>query len=878
MVQLKGSTRRTTTDREGRFAFTNVRSGAYAITVSYAGYGPAEAAITVGGEPVEREFRLKPNERAESDIDALVVVARARGQAQAINLQRSAASLRTVVSADALGQIREGNIGDALVRLPGVSVETRAGVQRTATIRGLSPQYNTVTVDGLRMTNVDGNRDIALDSFPSNMLARVQVIKSPTADMSSDAIGGTVDLITPSAFDTNGRLIKGHVGGTYNERGKSWNKEVGVTLADTFGADDQFGVLASFDYFHDQRGYDTVETAYTIGANQIAAINRSFYYDRNEIKDRIGAGLSLDYRPGADTKLFFRALYSYDFRELNQRGTDYRPNVATQFNVTANGGSSTGGRIDQITFYREPKNVFQMYYGGIDQTMGSWNMGGRVAYSKARKQYPRTLQITNSINNVNLTYDKSSPDFPAFRVDNAVDIKNPALLTFRQFDANQVPRVEDEWTVDGHAGRDVVNGRFPWHVDAGFRASWKNASQAQPLTVRYSGLTGVAASGLLETYVNSDFMPKSDGRAQLLPNFPSWQAYLALQKNNPAAFTQNAAAALFTNQTRENADFSISENIYSGYIQADVDIGRLNLLGGVRVERTDVGSVANRVTTVGNTVTSTPLTAANSYTNVLPGLQARYTSADDRLVVRAAATKAISRPPQGDLVASSQENPQANQRVIGNPDLVPAESLNLDLTAEYFLPPLGLISGGVFYKDIDKFVFSSSRIAADGVDERTRVNGEGGKVLGFEAAWVQSLDFLPAPFDGLGVESNFTYLHTDATYPGRPQSLPLANSPKYAFNGILSYVKGPLDIRLSYNRLPKRLESVGVDLATDRYYAAVSVLDLAVKLKVMRGQTLFLNVKNLTDEPTVLYQGGRSTPTSVTYYGPQFNAGLQFTF
>jgi TonB-dependent receptor len=875
VVRLGDSGRQAITGRDGGFIFTDLAPGRYEITVDYAGFARGALGVDVGQDNVNANVELSAS---DVEVDQILVVARREGQASAINLQRNAPSVRTVVSADALGQIREGNIGDALVRLPGLSVETRAGVQRTATIRGLAPQYNTVQVDGLRMTNVDGNRDIALDSFPSNMLARVEVVKSPTSDMSADAIGGTVDLITRSAYDTRGRIVEGQVGATYNDLRGNWNQQIGITLGDTFGSDKQFGALASVYYWHDERGYDAVETAYTIGASGIPGINRSYYYDRNEVKDRIGAGLALDYRPTDTTSAFFRALYSYDFRELNQRGTDYRPNTATFTNLTANGASSTGARVDLITFYREPKNVFQMYTAGGKHRAGDWNLDGRVAYSKAKKTYPTTLQVTNSVNNVNLTYDLNDRDFPAFRVDNGVDIRNPALATFRQFDTNQVPRTEDEWTIDGSVGRDFQMANYRVNLEFGGRASWKDAAQAQPLTVRYTGLTGVTAPSLLETYTNDDFLSASDGRAALLPSFPDWKKYLELQRTNPAAFTQTAAARQFTAETLANADFSITENIYAGYGQASFDLGQLHVLGGVRIERTEVSSEANRVTTTGTTVTATPVKASNSYTNVLPGLQVRYTAMEDRLVLRGAVTRAISRPPPGDLVASRQENAQLNQRIIGNPNLQPAEATNVDFTAEYFFPPLGVISAGVFYKDIKKFVFSSSAIAPDGVDERTRVNGEGGTVKGFEAAWVQQFNSLPGFLSGLGVEANFTYLDTEAAYPGRRDDLPLVNSPKYIVNGILSYTQGPVDVRLSYNKLPKRIESVGASAALDRYNAPMSVLDFAAKVKVYGRNTLFLNIKNLTNEPTVQYQGSRTTPVAVTYYGRQYNMGINFAF
>ncbi|ODT86440.1 TonB-dependent receptor [Phenylobacterium sp. SCN 70-31] len=876
VVRVGEAGRESVTAQDGGFVIANLGPGDYILVVTYAGLDAQRIPVTVAaGAPTRQNIRLTS---AAVNVDEILVVARLEGQAGAINLQRQAPSLRTVVSADALGQIREGNIGDALVRLPGVSVETRAGVQRTATIRGLAPQYNTVTVDGLRMTNVDGNRDIALDSFPANMLARVEVVKSPTADMSADAIGGTVNLVTKSAFDRRGLVIEGAAGGTYNDLRGNWNYQAGATVSNTFGADGQFGLLGSLYYFRDERGYDVMQTGYDVDAQDRKTINRTFYYDRTEIKDKIGAGLTFDFRPTDSTRAFLRGIYHYDYRDLNHQGTDYRPNAATLANVTPDGATSTGGRIDTIAFYREPKNVFQMYSGGAEHRAGAWTVDGRVAFSKARKTYPVTLQLVNSFNGVNLAYDRSDRDFPVFTITNNIDVTDPSRLAFRQFDTNQVPRTEKEWSFDSNFAREFT-GAVPVRMKGGVRVTLKDAAQAQPLTVRYTGLVGVPVADLLEPLSSPDFMKASDGRAVLVGFTPDWRKYLQLQQTNPGAFTQTAAARLFTEETRANADFTIGEDIYAGYLMGTIDLDAFQVVAGARVEHTKVSSEANAVVTNNGAIQSiTRVSDSNSYTNVLPGVQVRYTAMDDRLVLRGAVTQSISRPPPGDLVPSRQENAQLNQRIIGNPNLKPAESLNLDASAEYFLPPVGLVSAGVFYKDISDFVFSSSRIAADGVDERTRQNGEGGKVTGVEVAWVQQFTSLPGLFSGLGIEANYTWLDSEGAYPGRTEDLPLVNSPRHTLNGVVSYVQGPVSVRLSYNYLSKRLESVGARAALDVYNAKSSVWDVAVKVRVRDRHSVFFNVKNLTDEPTIQYQGGRSDPTLLTYYGRQFNFGVNFDF
>jgi TonB-dependent receptor len=868
--------RETVAGREGAFSFARVPPGSYTLVVNYVGVASRTMTLEVSAGGTAR---LDVGLRAETGaLEEILVTARIAGHGETLSIQRNAPTYRTVVSADALGQIREGNIGDALVRLPAVSVETRAGVQRTATIRGLAPQYNTVTIDGLRMTNVDGNRDIALDSFPINLLGRVEVVKANTPDLPADAIGGTLNLITRSAFDKDEPIVELELGGTYNDVRENWNQQAQVALGKRLGADETFGVFASLSYFHDERGYDTVESAYTVSAQNLFTLNRALYYDRYEIKDRIGAGVAFDYRPTDTDKYFFKVLYNYDYRDLNHYGTDWRPNPA---NVTSRQGSTvatTGGRVDSFAFYREPKNVFEMYIVGGENQLGDWTADYRTAWSQAEKGYPETIQIVNSFNGVNLTYDTSQRDFPAFQITNGVDINNPANLAFRQVQVTQVPRVEDEWSYDANLAKDFFGaGGSQWNLKFGARITTKDAAQAQPATNRFATLTGNTAAQLLEYHSTPGFMGEAAGHQRLLGFYPDWQRYQALIDQG-TGLTRNAGDNLFVAQTIPSAEFDISEDIYGAYSQLTVDFDRLQVLLGLRWEETEINSRANRVVSNATQVLAvTPVNASSSYSELLPGLHLRY-SAGENLQFRGAITKALSRPPPADLIPSVQENAQLNQRIIGNPDLKPAESVNLDVSAEYYFSAAGVLSAALFHKDIENFVFSSSRFAADGVDERTRANGDGGKLLGLELVWNQQFTALPAPFDGLGVEANYTWLDSEGKYPGRTDELTFVNAPDYIFNGILSYARGALDLRLSYNQMPDRLESVGGRQALDRYNAASDIVDFALRYDLKENYRLFLNVKNLTDEPVVAFQGTREAPVAVTYFGTQYNFGVQYQF
>lgn len=866
-VRLVEANRVVVSNREGFFSIPRVAPGRYTLQVSYLGLETVRRELEVAaGRNTLEEVALRS---AVFALEGIVVAGQIEGQAQALNLQRSADNLKFVVSRDALGQVQEGNIGDALNRLPGITVETRAGVQRTATIRGLAPQYNTVTVDGFTMTNVDGDRDIALDSYPSNTLAHVEVVRAVTPDMPGDAIGGSVNLVTRTAFDRSGRTLFGNLGGTYNAKRGSWNRQFEITAGDRFGADRGLGALFTLAYFQDVRGYDVSNIGYTVSAQDQYTIANNLVYDRDEKKDKVGVGLNLDYRPRGDTRLFAKGMYNHDYRWLHRRATDYRP-AQNQVNI--------------INFYREPKNVFQMYILGAVRETGPWEMDLRAAYSKADKEYPITYQVTQGFNGVQMTVDRSDPAFPTFTVTNGVELDDVSRLLIRNIQVTQAPRGEDDLALEGNVRRQFLLGRLPAALRTGLRYSTKDAAQAQPDYARYT-VTGLDPGAMVERYSNSRFFNEAGGRARLTRIFPdraAWERALA----SKAGFT---AVEPFSTQGRANSDWAIGEDILSSYVMGTVDVGDLRILGGVRVERTSNDSRANEVV-ISRVEGQDRVTAINvresssSYTNWLPGLHLRYNASAD-LVIRASVNRTISRPPPGDLIPSLQVNAQLTQPsvIIGNPDLVPATSTNLDLSAEYYLPPLGLISAGVFRKNIDNFVFSErTRLASGpfaGFDEIRRVNGDGGKVTGAELTWSQQLAMLPGVLGGLGVQANATFLSTEGVYPGREgEKLPLTRSPDWVANLALGYTATRFSARGAFMARSDRLIGVGGRPALDRYARADRSLDFSAEYALPRYGTVFFHTRNLMNRADIEFQGSTDYPVSTTYYGRQFNLGLKYEF
>lgn len=864
-VRVDGTVLESITGREGQFVIRGVSAGTQTLVVRYLGYAVSRVTVTVeAARKADIDVLLTPN------LETVTTIGQVAGQATAINLQRSSDNLKTVVSREALGLVQEGNIGDALLRLPGIIVETRAGVNRTATIRGLAPQYNSVTVDGLPITNVDGNRDVALDEFPYATLSRVEVTKTLTPDLPGDGIGGSLNLVTRTAFDAPGRTLAFNVGGTSNQRGNTFNKQLELVVGDRLGAKKNIGYLFTGSYFHDYRGYDGSDNTYsTVGTNPFVLASNNVY-DRGEEKRRTGLGFNIGYRPTTGTTLYAKAIWSDDYRWLDQKGTTWRP---------------TTSQVDDITFYREPHNLFQMYIVGGTAQFGSWNTDVRASHSRADKTYPATMQITTRVSNVAMTSDMSEPRFPNFTVTNGVDLTNKSLQRLVNVDQTQAPRKEDETTVDLSARRTFSLNGLPFALKFGARNSSKHSSQSQPIYARYTLSAANSASitpTLARDVATPDFMPASNGRSRLLPFFPDYDRWLQAVQSGGGPFLVSEP---FTTQGRANSNFGIDESITAAFAMGTLDIGTVRLIGGARFEHTANSGRANlvRTATVNGVTTVTGVVEQNSsasYDNVLPSLHLRYQPLVP-LVLRASFTTGMSRPAPGDLIPSAQVNAQLNPPtvVVGNPDLKPATAKNWDASAEYALGELGAMSVSLFRKDIESFVFSQrTRLTTGdfaGYDEQRRVNSEGGNSEGIELAWVQRFNMLPGLLSGLGIESNYSVIRSEARYPGRSESLPLTGPAREVLNLIGFYNLRGFELRASYVQRSARLSAVGASLAQDRYFAPDKLVDLTFGYGMPRFGSIFLNVRNAGNAPTVEYVGDRSHPVSTTYYGRQINFGIR---
>ncbi|HTX19876.1 MAG TPA: carboxypeptidase-like regulatory domain-containing protein, partial [Bacteroidota bacterium] len=181
------------TDVDGKFLIRGIPAGTKTVRISYLGYRTVttDVAITEGGT-MEQEFRLTAQALTGETV---VVTAQARGQMASINQQLSSTSIINVVSAEKMKELPDANIAESIGRLPGISLQRNAGEADAVVVRGLSPKYNEISIEGVPMSSTYyADRGVDLSLLGDDLVKGVEVSKTLQPNMDADALGGTVNL------------------------------------------------------------------------------------------------------------------------------------------------------------------------------------------------------------------------------------------------------------------------------------------------------------------------------------------------------------------------------------------------------------------------------------------------------------------------------------------------------------------------------------------------------------------------------------------------------------------------------------------------------------------------------------------------------------
>ncbi len=811
---------------------------------------------------------------AATELDRVEVRPQLESQTRAVDLKRSSDAIQDAVSSDSMGVYPDKNVAESLQRLPGVSVTRDQGEGRFVVVRGLDANLNSVSIDGVSVgTPEDSSRAAPLDVIPSDSTERLRVVKSPTPDMPGDAIGGAILVESASAFDRDGRSLRGKLEASHQDLSGHTSPKAAFNYSEVFA--DTFGVALGVNYQNRKFESDNTEVEYGEfdGGSEDDLFATSLQHRKYEIeRKRIGANLNFDWRPSEDSQYYLRTLYSqFDDAETRQRAI---------FNfgdgeVTALGNNQF--RVDDLPadaiqkrmrYRTKEENTFAASLGGENRLTNAV-LDYKVGYTRTEERVNDEMEARFEYNGDDLaaTVDQNS-GIPRYTLSNASWMDN-GNYDFDRFVLSP-KRVDDK----EHSAQ--VNIRFDGDNSSykfGLLGRWRDRDvDTDERELR------VGPDVALSDWTTSSPDHRGGSLGQGMSS-DAMRRYWAQFGSQYSARPQDVGANAMTSLEE---DYTASEDIFATYAMGTWDIGNLRVIGGVRVENTQFQATGNQVDVAANgrSYTVTPLTADRSYTNVLPGLHLRYDAGSD-WVLRAAANKTVSRPSFGDIAPRIGYNRGDEEVRIGNPELDPYESKNLDLSLERYIGSTGIVSLGLFHKSIDGYIVntvSDSDPEYPGFEVTRVINGDTAKVYGAEFNWQQQLSFLPAGWDGLLVGASGTWLDTDFD-PGldgrADEDFTLPRASKHVYSAHLGYEKEGFSTRLAAVYRSEYLDTLGDSGAYDIFVAPNTQLDFSLDYKITDNVSVYFEAQNLLDKPLELYQGVRSRTLQNEEYGRTYALGLK---
>ncbi len=906
-IQLKGSNLKATTNSEGFFRFSNLPEGKQTLLVSYLGFTAKEVDISASRTPQEILIEL---EATSATLGTVVVTGLRRSQIQSINQKRQALNTIEVITANEAGRLPDINVAEATQRVSGVSIETDRGEGQFVSIRGIQPSLNNVTLNNNTLASTRDSRATALDLLPTEIISSIEVIKTNSPDMEGNAIGGTININTLSAFDKPKPFVnialdglvqtqQVDLGGFDNIRAPY---RAAVTAGKQFGKNKKFGAVASANFFRrdfsasilDPDGWEFFNFFYP---NEI-----ELQIEDNE-RDRLGLSADFEYRPSKNSSIYLKTLYTQTKEvQLNSEfELTLQIGAATPTNQTATSGRFIrgSGELDQA-FTNEVENLYS-YTLGTKNQFGKFSSHIYGTLSKAKTNldnFDATFENPRETEpSLSSTYN-TAPFFFEITPDNKAFASNPENYKLRNLNFTTGLVKENVVEVSADFKYDTKIGKANTIIKFGGR--YRDRSKIQDRSrdsydLSFGGRTIPNANGYsLTPFFFPVSIPAQGGATPFVHgNVNKFKDFVSVPANVRDT-TKLIFDKLVTDQQLYLNDFENNESVTAGYAMGVINMTNLTIITGLRVENTYTKSLNTTISQTRGVVTPGVTVATNNYINFLPSLQLKY-NIGKSFVTRASFTNTIGRPNYSDLSGATNLNyveipPQAGSTQptftgsvrLANPDLKPYTSSNFDVSGEFYIPTGGIIALGGFYKKIKNQIYRNVIPFTQGLLYEGRqyqtfsisqtINADAADLYGMEFTYDQALTFLPGFLKGLGVSANFALITSKVELPTRPnEKLPLFRQASNVYNAAIYYQRKGFEFRVATSHrsaylteaaspqasIAVRAVAAGFSVADfDRYDAARTTYDVSGKYKFPKiNLALSAQVRNLTNAPEQGYQG-----------------------
>lgn len=915
--------------------------GASALALcAFGGAAPAFAQDTVSSDDANEEI--------------VVTGIRASLGASADRKREALVILDSITSED-LGKFPDSNVAESLQRIPGVSIDRNGGEGQFVTVRGFGPEFNTVLVNGRTFASDNTGREFSFDLLAAELITGADVYKSSQASIQDGGIGATINIRTPRPLDIGGFKAVASAKGIYEDNSQEVEPQLFGLVSSTFGGD-TFGVLAALSYqrrnslinFTQNRGYLPGTTVGPTNAplftNVFAPRNQDIGSDTQK-RERFGANVTAQYRPEENLTFTLDGLYNqFDVNSrVRSLGNWFEPSSYTAAAIDENRtvtSLTTNGFADFIAtsnnrFVKTRAAGFNTEWQASEQL----KVMADVSWSRATNAAGGRNYFTVIGTPSQYSFGEPAGGGIPTVFGHSADLTDPTIgrthIALRQgnSEAERVLeyKLDTEWESDGGALEKVRFGGV--HTR---RKKNSQSIQTNPNTLCiYCGYNTAVTDPLLQPFSLGNFL---NGSTSVPTDFQTYdpEAYFAFLESPAAAAALDTAFGLAPGTTAarlaatngfeatpQPSSFRINENVYAGYIDADlrgtlgglpwfVNLGARYVhteltASGQQLDLIDLLPVSGDVTIFQGVFADggLPQTTrqSSSYDFFLPNLNVRVDLGSD-VVGRFSASRTLTRPQVQDLAPRTNFDvlrPASLDASGGNPNLRPYTSNNFDLSLEWYPTRTTTISVAAFYKNVQDFIVqtrenevitiaNAGNIPVGGLitgpneatfSVRRPRNADTANVRGLELNLVHTFDWLPGLLSGFGTQLNATFVGSNATFD------PASTGTSFALEGLgdsqnasVFYEKNGLSARVAYNRRQRFLESLvtpgqGGDPVFRRTF---DQWDMRASYDVTSNAQVFVEGINITSEKNITT--GRFDNQVLDYIdtGARWAAGVRATF
>ena len=443
-VRVAGQNRVVYTDKQGAFEISGLGAGPVTLEVNYTGLDSQSSTVQVNaGSRTSADIALSSKDYGSVvKLDAFVVASEKEGRAASLMQQQRAENLVNVISSDEFPNVAGGSIGEFLRNVPGVVIDYSNADPRSIRVRGFDPNLNAVSVDGMRAANAasgNTNRVFEIDQISMQNVESVEITKSNRPDQEADTGGGSVNMVSKSAFKQKGRRISyvAMINGNSqdwspmtktpgpNDTGKNesykWYPGWTFTYQNSF-LQNTLGVTLTandFTFYSGQPnttiGWTSLSTAFNIPRDDpkgvyASSLGRTYNYNYTRRKS---LSVNLDYKLGDNTSIYLNSQINTSYIRAWGRGMTLNasaPSTSTTVNtnVTAPGfsedftnalGDINGTTVTALNSTSgtsatastgdvlNKKGVGTTFSAGIKHQAGPWKLDAAVGASQSINRY-----------------------------------------------------------------------------------------------------------------------------------------------------------------------------------------------------------------------------------------------------------------------------------------------------------------------------------------------------------------------------------------------------------------------------------------------------------------------------------------------------------